>query len=151
GLGTASWDRAYAADSLRRASSAYSAVPSAMTLSSNTASAEWLNGAVDGSAPGGTAPSITNAPGTCSSTYEKSSEPVIGLGDAKNLPSPSTSLTVRSAKLNSAVSFVVTGYPSTNSASADTPCAAAICCIRAGAADLILSRACAENVRTVAM
>ncbi len=48
--------------------------------SSKTASAEWLNGAVAGSASGGQAPSMMNAPGTCSSTNEKSSDPVTGNG-----------------------------------------------------------------------
>ena len=41
-----------------RASSAYTAAPSARTASSNTACAEWLVGAVSGSVPGGQAPSM---------------------------------------------------------------------------------------------
>ena len=58
----------YPPASLRTASSAYSAVPVASTASSKTASAEWLNGAVNGSVPSGHAPIMRKAPGTCSST-----------------------------------------------------------------------------------
>ena len=56
------------AASLRRASSASTVAPLLRTASSKTASAEWLYGAVSGSASGGQAPSIRNAPGTCCST-----------------------------------------------------------------------------------
>ena len=52
----------------RTASSVNRAAPSASTMSSKTASAEWLNGAVAGSTPGGHAPSMTKAPGTSSRT-----------------------------------------------------------------------------------
>ena len=88
-----------AAEAAQQASSASRAAPSASTESSNTASAEWLNGAVAGSAPGGHAPSMMNAPGTCSSTKEKSSAPVIGLGCARQRSSPSTSATTSAGEL----------------------------------------------------
>ena len=97
------------AASRRSASSASSVAPSASTASSKTASAEWLNGAVAGSASGGQAPSMRNAPGTCSSTNEKSSDPVTGSGVRTKRPPPNKSATARSAKATSAASLTVTG------------------------------------------
>ncbi len=57
-----------------------SAAPSGSTASSNTASRRVVERRGAGSEPGGQAPSITNAPGTSSSTYEKSSAPGSGSG-----------------------------------------------------------------------
>src|SRR5580693_1421432 len=94
----------------RRASSAYRAVPSARAPSSNTACAEWLVGAVSGSLPGGQAPSMTNAPGTCSRTNEKSSAPVSGNSARSPRSAPNTSATVSPANAASAASLTVTGY-----------------------------------------
>ena len=85
------------------------AAPAASTESSNTASVAWLLGAVAGSAPGGHAPSMRNAPGTCSSTKEKSSAPVIGLGWARQRSSPSRPAATPAANLVSASSLTVTG------------------------------------------
>ena len=82
----------------------------ARAASSKTATAEWLVGAVCGSVPGGQAPSMTNAPGTCSRTNEKSSAPVSG-NSARSPPSgPNTSAIVSAANAASAASLTVTGY-----------------------------------------
>ena len=85
-------------------------MPSASAASSNTATAEWLVGAVSGSCPGGQAPSMTNAPGTSSSTNEKSSAPVSGNWAASPRSAPNTPVIACAAKAASPASLTVTGY-----------------------------------------
>jgi len=98
------------------------AAPSGSTASSNTAKAEWFDGAVSGSRSGGHAPSIMNAPGTCSSTNEKSSAPVIGFSATSARSEPNTSLAVATANPASAASLTVTGYSVEYTASTSSPC-----------------------------
>src|ERR1700733_1575019 len=109
--------------SLRTASSAYRAVPSTSAASSKTATAEWLVGAVSGSRSGGDAPSMTNAPGTRSSTNEKSSAPVIGYLAVSPCSGPNASAITPVANAASAASLTVTGYSVAYSASTVSPCA----------------------------
>src|SRR5580704_2404139 len=98
-----------AAASRRSASSAYSVAPSGSTASVKAAAAEWLEGAVCGSVPGGQAPSRTNAPGTSLSTYEKSSEPASGSGGVTARSAPNKPAAVAVANAASAGSLTVTG------------------------------------------
>src|SRR5580693_159488 len=107
-LGVYSGARAPAA-SRRSASSAYSVAPSGSTSSVKAAVAEWLEGAVCGSVPGGQAPSRTNAPGTSLSTYEKSSEPASGSGGVTARSAPNRPAAVAVANAASAGSLTVTG------------------------------------------
>jgi hypothetical protein len=101
--------------------------PSGSTASSNSAWAEWFPGAVSGSVPGGQAPSIANAPGTSSSTKEKSSAPVIGLAASSARGSPNSSVAVARANSASPASLTVTGYSVRYSASTVSRCASPIC------------------------
>src|SRR3954453_9511200 len=104
------WMRhAVAVPSRCRAHSAYTAAPSGSTASSNAASGAWLYGPVIRSRSGMHAPRNAIVPGTLSSTREKSSEPVSGLGSSMNLPSPCTALTTEVNVSTSAALLTVTG------------------------------------------
>ena len=88
--------------------------------------AEWLVGAVSGSRSGGQAPRKMNAPGTSSSTKEKSSAPVIGNLAVSPRSGPNTSVITCPANAASVASLTVTGYSAAYSASAVSPCASAM-------------------------
>jgi hypothetical protein len=65
---------------------------------------------------------MRNAPGTCSSTNEKSSAPVIGFAASSLRSAPNRSAAVAAANAASAASLTVTGYSVLYSAATSSPC-----------------------------